>query len=350
MIKPPVTLQKLYLLYLCLSITVSAVSCKVLFPEDPRNLLSGDLVPPTVVSVLAEGEREIQILFDKPVTAEKKQVSVSGGNEVTGISRDGLALTVHIRDAIPPGERQVLDGIFRDGSHNQLMLITPVYGYNPNPAGLLINEFTTRGNDTHPDRVELLVTSSGNTAGITFFDGVKHDYRQKKVLPAIEVTEGEYLIIHCRSTDPAALDETEDPSSSQLPGTHDEAWDVFIPDGVGLSSNNGVLSLYDSPEGACMNGVFYSNRTSQSDDQYRGFGSSSMKQRTMALCSEGGWDACPQKVKPEDGIESTYSTATRSMSRIEGSSTDSRNDWIVVPTRGATFGYENNQNQYHPDP
>ncbi len=320
------------------------------FPADYRVLLSGDTVPPRFVSAAAVDVSSLLLLFDKSVSTSKEKLFIEADHRITDITLDGSQIMLHIDPPIPPGERRTVSGYFEDADSNRLHLITAVYGFNPNTARLIINEFTTRGSANHPDRIELLVTTGGCTAGITLYDGTKQDYRQIKILPPLEVNPGDYIIVHCRELDPPHPDEAEDRAAASVPGTHDEAWDVWIQGGIGLSGNNGVITLYDSPSGDLMDGLFYSDRTSDSDERYRGFGSSSMLKRTAFLCMEGGWDADHETVRPEDGVPSTYSTATRSMSRLPGSYTRTRDDWIIVPTRGSTFGYENKTEAYIPEP
>ncbi|PKL19609.1 MAG: hypothetical protein CVV48_17165, partial [Spirochaetae bacterium HGW-Spirochaetae-4] len=61
----------------------------------------------------------------------------------------------------------------------------------------------------------------------------------------------------------------------------------------------------------------------------------------------GQWDAYP--IVPEAGIDSTYSTATRSFCRTEDvPDTDTRNDWHIVPTSKASFGYPNSPDIHEP--
>ena len=120
-----------------------------------------------------------------------------------------------------------------------------------------------------------------------------------------------------------------------------------LQDGKGLSGNNGVLSLYDRPGGKCLDGVLYSNRTSQSDELYRGFGSEETLNRAEELVLAGGWKPAGARVSPEDAVNPEGSTGTRSICRSSGSAdTDSAEDWHIVPTRKATFGAENSDEVY----
>jgi len=95
--------------------------------------------------------------------------------------------------------------------------------------------------------------------------------------------------------------------------------------------------------------VLYSNRTSESDERYRGFGTADMLERAEELVRDGGWRIAGARVAPEDGMNPEGSTATRSLCRSSTSTdTDGRGDWHVVPTRGSTFGAENSDEAYEP--
>ncbi len=164
------------------------------------------------------------------------------------------------------------------------------------------------------------------------------------------MAEGVFILVHWKpSGDPAELNETEDMAASRGFDASDIAWDLWVADGRGLPGNNGVLSLYDRPGGICLDGVLYSNRTSQSDESYRGFGSVETLNRAEELVLDGGWKPAGARVSPEDAVSPEGSTGTRSICRqSSGADTDSAEDWHIVPTRKATFGAENSDEVYEP--
>nr|MBC8452452.1 hypothetical protein [Spirochaetota bacterium] len=93
----------------------------------------------------------------------------------------------------------------------------------------------------------------------------------------------------------------------------------------------------------------YSNRTSDSDTNYKGFGSRALLDRVVMLADQKGWNSSGLDITPEDGINPDDSTATRSMCRISpDTDTDSREDWYIVPTGKSTFGETNFEGVYSP--
>lgn len=238
----------------------------------------------------------------------------------------------------------------KDKSGNTLTLINSFYGFNPDIPEMVINEFTTQGSSSNPDRVEIAVMSDGNTAGAVIYEGSDYSWTQRKIFPAIDVNPGDFIIVHFKSTgDPMEIDETETKDQSGGVKPSDDAWDIWVDDGSGLSGNNGTIMLFSALYGRLMDGLLYSNRTSASDEKYRGFGSIKVMDRADRLRELSGWNTAGEIAAPEDGINPEDSTATRSMCR-DSLSTDSnsKTDWHIVPTSTSTFGSVNSDSVYDP--
>lgn len=322
-------------------------SCSL--PEDTRKLMEGDIYPPQFIMGSSVSEDSIQLSFSEPVTTDKDHLRLRGHSISNVTSKENL-VTISYSPPLTPGVRVELEGEYWDESRNSLFLITPIYGFNNDPAKLVINEFSSKGSDNNPDRIELFVLEKGNIAGRTLYDGTKTSFRQVKVLPDYDADAGDYIIVHFEKTDTPCEDEDADLAACTAPGSHPEALDLWVENPVGISGNNGVISLYVSPNGDMIDGLFYSNRTVDSDDRYGGFGSSTMQERVEELCRSGNWIYGGNTVVPEDGISSENSTATRSMCRISPEiDTDTREDWIIVDTSESSFGYENSHKIYEPE-
>ena len=235
-----------------------------------------------------------------------------------------------------------------DKTGNQTRFITQFHGHNPRVPDVVINEFITQGSSSHPDIVELLVLEDGNLSGMCVVEGTKSIWSDRLTLPSVDIAAGDFVLVHFKPEGiPEEQNETTDWGSSGGKDASPAAWDYWVLGGNGLSGNNGVLTVYDKPEGRLLDGVLYSNRTSTSDEKYRGFGSKEMMQKADELCAEDGWSPRGELVAPEDGIDPEESTSTRSICRSSsGSDTNSAADWHIVPTRGATFGEENSNEIY----
>ena len=106
------------------------------------------------------------------------------------------------------------------------------------------------------------------------------------------------------SGDPGEVDETLDMAGSAGLDASPSAFDFWVPGGDGLGGNNGVLSLYERPGGAMLDGVLYSNRTSESDELYGGFGTADTLFRARELVSDGGWKIAGEQRRPRGRCQS----------------------------------------------
>ncbi len=217
----------------------------------------------------------------------------------------------------------------RDFMNNSTTIEVPVYGINHRVPELIINEFTTKGSSAHPDRVELKVLSNGNLAGVTLYQGLFFNHSHAFSFPSIEVKKGDYVVV-------------------QYQQIVEEKPLLFYGGADGLGGNNGIISLYNSPYDDIKDVVLYSNRTSDSDESYGGFGTREVYDQVLELTCTNEWTHAGVII-PENAINSELSTATRSCNRKEGESdTNTKNDWYITETSGATFGNENNTVIYSP--
>ena len=316
--------------------------------EDLRERLEPDLTPP-VLEGLRVRECWLELDFTEAPVCSPEEVRVLPELAVSELQ----VLDRELRIAFPaqvPGLKYTAELAVADGHGNRLEFTADFYGWNPRAPSVLINEFTTRGSDTHPDLVELVAASPGDMAGVTLCQGTAGSWDDRFVFPSFPIRTGQFLLVHFK---PQGIpDELDEPGDSGLSGGLDAsptAFDFWVPGGRGLSGNNGVLAVYDRPGGVLADGVLYSNRTSASDSQYRGFGSAGTLARAEELVREGGWLAAQGEVRPEDAVDIEPTTATRSLNRSSGSDdTNCPADWHVVPTRGSTFGTANSDERYVP--
>jgi len=301
-----------------------------------------DICPPQFVCIKAIAACKIEIIFDESASLETETLHISPFLDITDITAEITSVIIHT-EVMTVGEKYTLAATASDQGSNSLSFAAVFYGFNPAKPLVIINEFTTQGSKTHPDLVELKVLSDGNMGGLTFYQGVRTNWSDRLVFPAFEVKQGDFILLHFKPENiPLERDEIINKTESAGLDASALAYDFWVKDGKGISGNNGVLSLYDQPYGEIIDGVFYSNRTSDSDELYQGFGSTSTKERAFELFTAEAWTSSSAYICPEDGINPDLSSATRSLCRIStAADTDSKNDWHIVPTRKASFGEEN---------
>ena len=343
------TLRKSLRILVVVGIVSGAAACRPF--NELLDLSQIDLHPPRFIGISAVSPTDIILYFDEqatvlpetltlaPAIAPKSAVSHADGTIVVGLSTP-----------MAPGAEYVVSATVVDGHGNSLRFATPFYGFNADVPELLITEFTCRGSTTNPDKVELLALTGGNLAGVTLSNGSHLAWDTRIVFPALAIAEGEYVVVHFRPQNVAGeIDEIHTQTDATAAHAIDTAWDFWVAGGSGLPSNNGSLVLTDTPRGDIIDAVIWSNRTSASDEAHRGFGSRKMVERVDEIVGAGGWRITGAVAAPEDAVNPDGSTATRSICRgSDPVDTDTRADWHIVPTRGATFGLPNIDERHEP--
>ena len=323
--------MKLYL-HLCIAIllTVTLNACEAQPQRELYNVLLGqDQQSPLLLASKSTTSHQATCYFNETVFCVPQDFSCPTDSvKIISVVPFEETIIITFAEALSAGQRVEIEGRVRDVVGNTLTFKVGVWGFNDRIPTLLINEFTTKGSGKNPDRIELWAKTEGNLAGVTIYDGVASTYDSQCILPSFEVSAGDYIVIQY------GKDFSQEHSIE------------FDGGSVGLGANNGAISLYDAPNGSIIDAVVYSNRTSDSDTNYGGFGTNKVCQRVRTLESTGNWEPLP--IIPETAVDSTYSTATRSFCREKGVDTNTKNDWYIVPTSKASFGKVNTSERYAP--
>jgi hypothetical protein len=339
--------MKKYLSYpLMFLITIAAVSCGPV-PEF-KDFNEVDLSPPVLLQARTLSSEIIELEFNEKTNSSPDSITILPEIEIINISSVGQKLQIITKGQIP-GFLYTIKAVIWDDMGNSMNIMTSIYGYNPSIPKVVINEFITQGSKNHPDLVELKVLSSGNMGGLVIYEGTPNNWDDRFIFPSFMANEGDFILIHFKPQGiTEEINETTKKDESGGLDSSDSAYDFWINEGSGISGNNGVIALYERPGGPMIDGVLYSNRTSLSDENYMGFGTKDAMERALELWEDYGWYSEEDHIRPEDGVNPDYSTSTRSICRINGQDTNTKQDWYIVPTRKSTFGSENNQEVYIP--
>ncbi|TFG64074.1 MAG: hypothetical protein E4H36_03950 [Spirochaetales bacterium] len=334
-------------LFAALPLSVAfSITCACGPVADTRILNLSDTHPPVLLGVETRDSGTLILHFDK--STEIITMDIVPGLALSESVCQETDIVLSFSDSQAPGQEYSLEASVRDEKRNSMDFLTSFYGFNPDIPSLLINEFTTQGSGNHPDLVELFVLSRGNLAGVAFYQGTKTVWEDRFVFPGLIVSPGDYILLHCKPQGlPEELNEVSVRDSSGGLDASASAWDFWLDGGTGLSGNNGVLSVYANPYGAIIDAVLYSNRTSASDEDYRGFGSADTMEKADELAETGAWTASGDLAAPEDAVNPEDSTSTRSVCRNSLSGdTDGKEDWHIVPTGRYSFGRQNSDEVY----
>lgn len=316
-----------------------------------------DLVPPGIVEIGFQSARQLAVVFDEPcrlvedsllagptLSANRVTAGLPGNDDARGVSRNLLFTFSAPPD---PATEHSVEAQVADPAGNHLRFVARFHGLNELLPAMIINEFTTQGSATHPDFVEIRVLTDGNLAGACLYEGTPEEWSDRFILPDLSVQAGDFIIVHFKPEGiPAEVNEVTARDISGGIDASDAAWDFWVDEGDGLSGNNGTITLCENPIGGVLDAVLYSNRTRDSDERYRGFGSTSVMAAADYLAEEEAWKANGE-LYPEDAIDPEDSTATRSISRSSsGADSNTKDDWHITPTRGLTPGASNNDDIY----
>ncbi len=322
-----------------IAILCSCTGCDDTLPLAVNVLSQQDRRPPVLLSAEAVDDRHVVFTFDEPVTGHGPTPWTAS----LGIKEEqyaGTHATIELHAPTQPGQQVAFTAQVQDTSGNSTWFTTTVWAANPQVPKIIINEFSTKGTDSNPDRVELAILSDGNLAGVVVSDGPADTWDNRLVLPNTPVKRNDMVVIYYKGTAPTQPQRNADGSTVYF-------WEM--PSLPGLPGNNGciVVSHNPAPAAVILDAVLYTNQTTTTHD---GFGSRELKEQALLLIANGAWDSGGQASAAMGGINSTASTSTRTMARIS-TTTNSKTakDWYVTVTRGATFGLPNTAAAYQSD-
>jgi hypothetical protein len=127
--------------------------------------VAADLKPASLLSWSAVGAQLIEIEFDEAVQGEALDFTLTRQAGEADLADAGIILVralpdrpavlqVQTRAVLEPGTFFALRGQAADAAGNLTSFSVPVWGYNANPAFILINEILSVGSATRPDAVE----------------------------------------------------------------------------------------------------------------------------------------------------------------------------------------------------
>lgn len=283
------------------------------------NLLSMvDSKPPLLLEAETISDDTATIRFDETIHSA---AATSITNPVANVTFSGPLVTITFSQALRLGETITLEGRVKDKRGNSTRFSTRLWANNPDRAELRINEITTRGTETQPDRVELLVTRSGNISGIVVSDGPGGNRDNHCILPSKHVWEGEYVVVQFQK------------GISEAPYQSEEL--------SGLKANNGCVMLSTTPfsNAKIMDAVAYNSMETETQE---GWGTQAVLERIKHLVEKGAW----KSMEKENAVDNRKSTSTRSLNRAQEDTGEKQSDWYVCPQGEASFGGKNSLNRY----
>lgn len=288
----------------------------------PIDILSNkDITPPEFLGYVMVSSNKIELHFNEKILISKNNFP----SYKTKINSFNLELT--FEKPLKAGERRNITGRVKDLSGNSTNFTITIWGKNEEIPPMYINEITTHSTTKYPPRTEIYILSDGNIGGLTLYSGIPSDYDFKFIFPEKKVKKGNFIVIWWmkKKCDVKYLNNEIDYSveTSYTPPT-----------------NNGIqtLAISPSPDSKIIDAIIYSSSNTISS---KGFGNKINLRRVEKLKNLKAWEG-KGKFCNSWAVDSLNSTGTRSISRIHGmNDSNTKKDWYITKTRGATFGTPN---------
>lgn len=371
---------------LCLMcISIFSVSCKM--TAEGIQAASDDVETPILLDFSQKSEEHLSLSFTEKVRLSdlevrsgnpstmgelvfsQEQIAVTEENKsdlldledktTEGIAQDaGFQVRVVFTESqrLEMGATYIFSGVAHDQEGNSLLFQLPFYGFNRNVAGVVLSEVSSEYDKPKVEFIELYVHRSGNLAGIELYSVNKNfEY----VFPAVEVSAGEYIVLHMRTLEEESghVDELDNNlSASTASDSCTGVRDLWVSSTSEIIGTSDVLVLRERAKGKLMDALLYiSPKVSDTSKK-------KILPAGEDVIAEGGW------IAGEDG-ESWLSsdgmtTVNRSLSRqnileIQQAATAlqeipvaSKDAWIVTMNHkqtkepGVTPGLPNSTTRY----
>jgi hypothetical protein len=309
-----------------------------------------DLRPPRMEKLIETENNVLEAHFDKAAWVNRTSLFVYPDLRVDTIEDGAPVVRFILAEASEPGTRYTLEMSVKDENGNTCSFLYHFYGFNPRIPRMVINEvILNTPSSTVYNQAEIVILSSGNMAGVTFFEGTKSYADKTFMFPSLEVLQGDFILVHFNTAEAEGeINETHgSKTEASGKGASNTAWDFWLAGTGNLTKDNDVLSLYTQPEGDIIDGLLYTSKVYEAGAKYNGFGTSLMLNKAIELAGGGGWNLRETEPYPEDGFNPAGATSTRSICRDSVSTdTNSAEDWHIVPTGKRTPGAVNSNEVY----
>lgn len=247
-----------------LSSCAAIAGCSVV-PESV-SVWGGDVSAPELTEVTVEGEGTLLVRFTAPVTVLDASVTVpSDGRRfpASWTSLDGGKTASFAVSGTPGiGVRAFISGSVADGTGSTLSFSVPYTGYNPRPASLVINEVRTeyekKGSAYRVEYIEFYVRKAGNLGGVQVCNP-RNEKHPSYEFPAVEVSPGEYVVLHLRSLEEGLVNETGAIDASAGTDSSPLARDFWDTQKTEPLKGDNVLLVRERDGGNIMDAFLFAN-------------------------------------------------------------------------------------------
>ena len=292
---------------------------------------------PVFLACKAVSGTEIDFEFSRPVRIVSLHFSPS--LEVETID-EGDVVRVNFTEELSPGEKLTADLLAIDENGNTINVLVPLRTRNDRIPALLINELRTEYSKPKAEFIEFKILEAGNLAAVQVYIAGNNKTPLVYEFSPVEVSAGEYILLHLRTTEDANCDEYGNDKS--LSGGADAVAgvrDFWVPGTSKLLRKTDIVYVLDQDDN-----VIDAVMLAESMDPW--WNKDYLAAAANFVYEKGAWKSADGKVPgPKDAVDSfNIKTAmTRSLSRDEtAADTNTAADWYITATSGITLGKPNN--------
>ncbi|MCL2878611.1 MAG: hypothetical protein FWF29_00065 [Treponema sp.] len=313
----------------------SVCSCST--GEAAAHILGTSSQAPVFLACKAVSGTEIDFEFSQPVRIIS--LNFTPPVDIESIE-DGNVVRVNITDSLAPGEKLTADLLATDEKGNTINVLAPLRTRNNRIPKLLINELRTEYSKPKAEFIEFKILEAGNLAAVRVFIAGNNTTPLVYEFSSVEVSAGEYILLHLRTMEDACCDEYG-ASKDASGGTDAVAGvrDFWVPGTVKLLRKTDAVYVLDQDDNVI-------NAVMLSETQDNWWNKDYLAAAANFLYENNAWKSSDGRVPgPKDAVNSANikTAMTRSISRDETvPNTDTAADWYISATSGITPGKPNN--------
>jgi len=297
---------------------------------------SPEEIPPEPIFLYCKTVSEKEVAFGFSQTV--KMVDLCFNPELRHeIGGEGRTIKVSLAENLESGQILTADFQAEDAYGNSISKQVLFSSTVTNAPAMQINELRTEYSKPRAEFIELKMLSDGNLSALRVFAAGNDKKAQLFEFAPVKVKEGEYVVLHLRTPEESCKNEYGD-SLTESGGTDSSptARDFWIPDLNELLRKTDAVYVLDQNNWVLDAVMISENSSSLWNKSY-------LNTAADFLFSKGAWKSPAGTVcSPADAVNSSGTTATRSISRYEtAENTHTKADWYVTATSGATPGLPN---------
>ncbi|MCL2179870.1 MAG: hypothetical protein FWB83_01965 [Treponema sp.] len=258
---------------------------------------------------------------------------------------DGSTVKVTLEESAEPGSLITVDLLAEDENNNSINVLVSFRARNSRMPGLIINEICTEYSKPKTEYIEFKMKTDGNLGAmrVIIMGNTNSSSQTIYEFQPVEVKENDYVVLHLRTVDENARDEyginIDESGGSNASAS---ARDFWIPGSSKLIHKEAAaIYVLDQSDDVLAAVMISSDTNPWWNKDYFAEAANFLFSRNAWLSPDG------QRGGPADAVRSTGTTNTRTICRDEtAENTNTRADWYVTVTSGATAGRPNNPNRY----